>query len=177
MLSRAEFLQRSGYSVLLIDFQAHGESTGQHSTFGDLESRDVVAALELLRLELPGERLGVIGVSLGAAAFVLAEGRPKVDAAVLESMYPTIARLAGGSSLCTKGVKLLPRAKCFRWVLLRHRGPDPISSVDPQSLAQIVPGDQPPKFPFGALPDPDLPNPALPDDPDVQTCSFHCSGG
>jgi hypothetical protein len=30
--------------------------------------------------------MGVIGTSLGAAALVLAEGRPKVDAVVLESM-------------------------------------------------------------------------------------------
>src|SRR3989441_12761964 len=32
MLGRARFLSQAGYSVLLIDFQAHGESTGQHIT-------------------------------------------------------------------------------------------------------------------------------------------------
>ena len=90
MLSRAEFLHGRGFTVLLIDFQAHGESPGKRITFGDLESRDVVAALQFLRRSAPGERVGVIGVSLGAAAFVLAEGRPPVDAVVLESMYPTL---------------------------------------------------------------------------------------
>jgi fermentation-respiration switch protein FrsA (DUF1100 family) len=90
MLSRAEFLHALGYSVLLIDFQSHGESPGHRITFGDLESRDVVAALVELKRRAPGERLGVIGVSLGAAAFVLAEGRPPVNAVILESMYPTI---------------------------------------------------------------------------------------
>lgn len=90
MISRAEFLHKLGYSVLLIDFQAHGESPGTKITFGYLESRDVVAALNYLHRELPAERVGVIGVSLGAAAFVLAEKGPTVDAAVLESMYPTI---------------------------------------------------------------------------------------
>jgi len=90
MLSRGEFLHERGFSVLLIDFQAHGESPGERITFGDLESRDVVAALRYLRRSAPGERVGVIGVSLGAAAFVLAEGRPPVDAVVLESMYPTL---------------------------------------------------------------------------------------
>jgi fermentation-respiration switch protein FrsA (DUF1100 family) len=39
---------------------------------------------------LPGERIGVIGVSLGAAATVLAYPDPAPDAVVLESMYPTI---------------------------------------------------------------------------------------
>jgi fermentation-respiration switch protein FrsA (DUF1100 family) len=90
MLSRAEFLHRLGFSVLLIDFQAHGESPGERITFGDRESRDVVAALRFLHQSVPGERVGVIGVSLGAAAFVLAENRPPVQAVVLESMYPTV---------------------------------------------------------------------------------------
>jgi uncharacterized protein len=92
MLSRAEFLHRLGYAVLLIDFQAHGESPGQHITFGALESRNVAAALEFLKRRLPTDRLGVIGVSQGAASFVLADGRPPVDAVVLESMYPTIGQ-------------------------------------------------------------------------------------
>jgi len=90
MVSRALFLHRLGYSVLLIDFQAHGETPGRQITFGYLESRDVVAALNYLKTEFPEEKFGVIGVSMGAAAFVLADKRPRVDAAVLESMYPTI---------------------------------------------------------------------------------------
>ena len=90
MLGRAEFLHKQGYTVLLIDFQAHGESKGRRLTFGDLESRDVVAAIQYLNHQLPDERVGVIGVSLGAAAFALADDRPPVAAVVLESMYPTL---------------------------------------------------------------------------------------
>lgn len=90
MISRAQFLHKAGYGVLLIDLQSHGESRGKRITFGYLESRDVCAALSLMQREFPGERLGVIGASMGAAAFVLAKDRPKVSAAVLESMYPTI---------------------------------------------------------------------------------------
>jgi pimeloyl-ACP methyl ester carboxylesterase len=96
MLSRAEFLRARGYSVLLIDFQAHGESRGSQTTFGDLESRDVTAAIQYLHHKLPGEPVAVIGVSLGAAAFVLAEGRPAVAAVVLEQMYPTIQQAVAG---------------------------------------------------------------------------------
>ncbi len=90
MLARARFLHRLGYAVLLLDFQAHGESAGRQITFGHLESHDVTAGLIFLRETAPGERIGVIGVSLGAAAFVLAEPRPPPDAVVLESMYPTL---------------------------------------------------------------------------------------
>jgi fermentation-respiration switch protein FrsA (DUF1100 family) len=81
---------------LLIDFQAHGENRGSRITFGDLESRDVTAALQYLHHKLPDEPVAVIGASLGAAAFVLAEDRPPVAAVVLEQMYPTIQQAVAG---------------------------------------------------------------------------------
>ncbi|MEO7497159.1 MAG: alpha/beta hydrolase [Massilia sp.] len=90
MLERARFLSRQGYSVLLVDLQAHGESGGERITFGARESNGVTAALAWLRARYPGERIGVIGVSLGAASLVLARPHPAPDAVVLESMYPTI---------------------------------------------------------------------------------------
>jgi pimeloyl-ACP methyl ester carboxylesterase len=95
MVSRAEFLRARGYSVLLFDFQGHGESRGSRITFGDIESRDVTASIQYLHHKLPNEQVGVIGASLGAAAFVLAEGRPAVAVVVLEQMYPTIQAVAG----------------------------------------------------------------------------------
>ena len=90
MQDRALFLNRLGYSVLLIDLQAHGESTGKRVTFGALEAHGVKAALAYLKRNLPGERIGVIGVSLGAASAVLSRPGRSIDALVIEVMYPTI---------------------------------------------------------------------------------------
>lgn len=90
MLSRAELLSRAGYAVLLFDFQAHGESLGKQITFGFLESRDATAAANFLHEKLPGEKIGVIGISMGAAAALLAQPPLPVSALVLESCYPTI---------------------------------------------------------------------------------------
>jgi uncharacterized protein len=90
MISRARFLSAAGYSVLLFDFQAHGESTGASITTGYLESRDASAAIDFVRAEAPGERVGVIGVSMGGAALALAQPAPRVEAAVFEMVYPTI---------------------------------------------------------------------------------------
>jgi len=92
MISRARFLHGRGYAVLMIDFQSHGENRGNRITFGDLESRDVTGAIQYLHHKLPGEKVAVIGTSMGADAFVLAAGRPEVSAVVLEQMYPTIDR-------------------------------------------------------------------------------------
>jgi fermentation-respiration switch protein FrsA (DUF1100 family) len=90
MVPRARFLHDRGYAVLLPDFRAHGESTGDRTTFGILESRDALAALCMLRTLAPGERVGVIGVSLGGAAALLGPTPLDADAMVLESVYPTI---------------------------------------------------------------------------------------
>ena len=90
MVGRAQWLHGLGFAVMLIDLPAHGESSGEHITFGVRESAGVRAALADLRERLPRERVGVIGVSLGAASLVLAQPQPAVDAVVLESMYPAI---------------------------------------------------------------------------------------
>jgi fermentation-respiration switch protein FrsA (DUF1100 family) len=94
MLPRAQFLHAMGYSVLLPDFRAHGESSGAHTTFGALESRDARAAACLLHSLAPQERVAAIGVSLGGAAALLGQKPLPVDALVLESVYPTIDQAA-----------------------------------------------------------------------------------
>lgn len=90
MLGRARFLHDAGFTVLAPDFQAHGESPGEHATFGALESLDAAAAFAFLRAKEPHERIGVIGVSMGGAAALLGPGPLAVNAFVLESVYPTI---------------------------------------------------------------------------------------
>jgi alpha-beta hydrolase superfamily lysophospholipase len=90
MADRARFLNDQGYAVLLIDLPGQGASTASFVTFGLREADGVRAALEELRRRAPGQRIGVIGVSLGAASLVLCRDCPPVDAVVLESMYPTI---------------------------------------------------------------------------------------
>jgi uncharacterized protein len=92
MLGHADFLSRAGYAVLLFDFQAHGESTGERITFGHLESRDAQAAVGYVRGRLPSEKVGVIGVSLGGAAALLASPKLDADALVVEMVYSDIHR-------------------------------------------------------------------------------------
>lgn len=95
MLGRARFLTRAGYFVLLFDFQAHGESAGRQITFGHLESRDARAAVQFARARAPQEKIGVIGVSMGGAAAMLAEPPLVADAIVLEQVYPTLRQAIG----------------------------------------------------------------------------------
>jgi uncharacterized protein len=90
MEGRALFLNARGFTVLAPDFQASGESPGDHVTYGARESLDAEAAMTFLRDSVRGERIGVIGVSMGGAATLLGHGPLAADAFVLESVYPTI---------------------------------------------------------------------------------------
>lgn len=90
MFSRAVVLHRNGFSVLLVDLQAHGESPGRRITFGKNEGLDAAATVQFVRDRLPGEQIGVIGVSLGGAAALLGPKPLDVQALVLESVYPDI---------------------------------------------------------------------------------------
>jgi len=91
-LPRARRLVAAGFSVLLIDQQAHGETPGDHITFGWRESADVQAALAWIRNRMPGRRVGVIGVSLGGASFLLQSEPVHVDALILEAVHPDLRR-------------------------------------------------------------------------------------
>jgi fermentation-respiration switch protein FrsA (DUF1100 family) len=92
MVSRAKLLMGHGFSVLLIDLQAHGETPGEAITFGLRESRDVAAARGWIRRRAPERRVGVIGCSLGGASVLLGAQPAGFDAVVLEAVYPRISR-------------------------------------------------------------------------------------
>lgn len=92
MLNRARLLHRHGYSIVMVDLQAHGESSGDRVTIGHLERHDVETAVNFAKEQHPGEPLGVVGFSMGGAATLLSNVSG-IDALVLEAAYPTI-RLA-----------------------------------------------------------------------------------
>ena len=92
MAGRARLLSDRGFSVLLIDLQAHGETPGSAITLGWRESADVRAALAWLRATAPGRRIGVVGCSLGGAAVLLGPQPAGFDAVVLEAVYPRVSK-------------------------------------------------------------------------------------
>ena len=91
VVERAKMFRDTGYSTLMIDLQAHGESFGEHITLGHLERHDVRAAVSYAKAQLPGQPVIVLGWSLGGAAALI--GSPlEIDALVLESVYPDVHR-------------------------------------------------------------------------------------
>jgi len=89
MLNRARLLHSHGYSIVMTDLQAHGESPGEIVTIGHLERYDVAAAVDFAKENHPAEPIGVLGFSMGGAATLMASPL-NVDAVVLESVYSSI---------------------------------------------------------------------------------------
>ena len=95
MLPRAAFLYKHGYNVLLFDFQSYGKSQGALSTLGMVESEDILAAISYIHglPEMVDSRVGLLGVSMGATAGVLAAARSKDIEALVAESCPTDATL------------------------------------------------------------------------------------
>lgn len=93
MISRAAFLHNHGFNVLLFDFQSYGKSQGEISTLGMVESEDILAAISYLQ-SLPTtmfSKIGVLGLSMGATAAVLAASRSEDILALVAESCPVDA--------------------------------------------------------------------------------------
>jgi pimeloyl-ACP methyl ester carboxylesterase len=90
MVERARFLLAEGFSLLIPDLPDHGESSGDHLAFGLEEAAAIDAMLDFQATRFSGQPIGVVAVSLGGALFLMAERRVRVEAVVLESVFPTL---------------------------------------------------------------------------------------
>jgi uncharacterized protein len=130
MLPRARLLLQEGFSVLLVDLQAHGESPGDTITLGFRESGNARAALAWLRSRSQG-RVGVIGTSLGGVAVLLGPQPSGFDAVVLEAVYPDV-RTAIQNRIRIRLGPLAPALAPLLLVQLRPRlgaGPDDLRPI------------------------------------------------
>ncbi len=87
-LGHAEFLLRHGYSLVMMDSRAHGESGGAMATYGWKERYDTVAIANALYATEQVHHLDALGVSMGAAiALQSAAVEPRIEAVVAEDPF------------------------------------------------------------------------------------------
>ncbi len=93
----ARDLVPGGYNCLALDFRAHGESGGQITTYGDLEKRDVLAAIRWLEDNHPSQSQRIVGggARTGAAALIYAAAddypqRPAIAAVASYACYDNL---------------------------------------------------------------------------------------
>lgn len=131
MKGRADLFLKHGYSVCLIDMQAHGETAGKNVTFGYRESNDVIATVSYLKRVLKFKKVGIVGISLGGAATLFGGSKIHADAIVLESVYPNV------QSAISNRVKMRlgPLDKFITPLLVKQI--KPIIQIDPSLLNPI----------------------------------------
>lgn len=92
VLERAAYLSARGCHALALDLRRHGDSGGTRTSLGFLEGLDVMAGARFLRREFPGDRLHLLGVSMGGAAAARAGAVMAADVAgvVLDSTFRNV---------------------------------------------------------------------------------------
>lgn len=92
LLAPAAYFHELGYNSLLVDFFGSGGSSGQSTSIGYLEARDVVASVRFAQEQWPEQELVLYGISMGGAAITRAlhENDLPIKAVVLESTYDSL---------------------------------------------------------------------------------------
>jgi pimeloyl-ACP methyl ester carboxylesterase len=144
MLPYAEFLLAAGYSVVMMDARAHGNSAGSQSTYGQIEIldaraivKDLGASEEVGHLFALGESMGA-AVSLESAAFV-----PQIEGVVAEGAFRNLREVtfdyAGLQQSAIVGKTLFrPAAVVALWIAQKQGG-FRFEDVSPEKAVAIRP--------------------------------------
>jgi uncharacterized protein len=90
-LGHAEFLLRHGYSVVMMDSRAHGQSGGTMATYGWLERNDTRVIVDALYASESVRHLYALGVSMGAAiALQSAAVESRIEAVSAEDPFASL---------------------------------------------------------------------------------------
>ena len=89
MAGLAAALMNAGFGVLAFDFRGWGESDRTPITLGHREVEDVFAAVRCAQHQAEGRsHIGIVGLSMGAAAAIVAAAQtPAIEAVVADSGY------------------------------------------------------------------------------------------
>jgi len=142
LLKQTYFLnENGGFNLMYFDFRSHGESEGEITTIGGLETIDFDAAVEWLRKAKPelAASTGVFGLSMGAAVTVASLPKhPDLRCAVVESPfsdYRTVIKRWGWNHMHMPYYPLI----ALTLVLLRSRVKDPeIDRFNPVEAAPKI---------------------------------------
>jgi pimeloyl-ACP methyl ester carboxylesterase len=92
LLQEAQVFHGFGYNVLLVDLPGSGGSSGNVTSIGYFEGKDVAAACTYARSSLHASKLVLYGLSMGAASILRAVSREgaQPDAVILECPFDSL---------------------------------------------------------------------------------------
>jgi alpha-beta hydrolase superfamily lysophospholipase len=140
----SEFLLRYGYSVVMMDSRAHGESGGEIATYGWKERYDTVSIVNALYSTESVNHLYALGVSMGAAiALQSAAVEPRIDGVVAEDPFADLREIsydyAGLHVLPSLGKSLFLPASVFGLHSFAKAGGFSPDDVSPENAVALRP--------------------------------------
>lgn len=142
MLPHAHYLSKDGFSVLMFDLRYSGESEGKEQTLGAKEAWDIGAALDYLkdRSDVDPEKIGVQGISLGAASAILATAeRPEIRGVVAEIPFKSVNGVMVHTYPRLVGLPSFPFAGITKWICEFRLGVDLDAVAPDQVIGTISP--------------------------------------
>ncbi|HKM66914.1 MAG TPA: alpha/beta fold hydrolase [Candidatus Acidoferrum sp.] len=91
VIGQSEFLLHAGYSVVMMDARAHGESGGAMATYGWLERNDTRAVVDALVAGEHPAHIFALGESMGAGIALQSAGAdPRIEAVAAEAPFASL---------------------------------------------------------------------------------------
>ncbi len=95
IVGQSELLLRAGYSVVMMDARAHGESEGSMATYGWLERNDARAIVDTLISTEHTAHLFALGESMGAGIALQSAGADsRIEAVAAEASFASLREAA-----------------------------------------------------------------------------------
>jgi dipeptidyl aminopeptidase/acylaminoacyl peptidase len=148
VITHTMMMAEHGYGVLTFDWRATGESGGDTSTVGLTETRDALAALDWLeaRTDFDTRRIGALGQSMGAAAFIHAAAQdPRISAVAAETTFASLDAIVESGLGQKTGLPTFPFARIIVFLaqvqsgysLHDNRPVDSIGAIAPRPVLII----------------------------------------
>jgi len=139
---KRKFLARHGailhekYNLLTFDLRNQGQSGGTTTTMGFYERDDLLAAIDYAKTSLGAARIGIMGLSMGAATVLeTAAASPDVKAVIADSPYASVADQTADVAK-TRGY---PLSKYVGWAASAKIGWDVGHPMRPRDPINAVP--------------------------------------
>lgn len=142
MMGYADFLLAKGFSVVMMDARAHGESGGTIATYGHLEQYDSRAILDALMGTEQVSHVFALGESMGAAvALQSAAIDPRIEGVVAEgafrNLHEVIFDYAGLRLSAFLGKTLFRPAAIMAVHEAQHQGGFRFDDVSPEASVAV----------------------------------------
>lgn len=127
-------LRRNGYNILMFDFRGCGESGGDVTTIGQYEKDDLIGAVDYVKkMGRPGNHIGVVGFSMGAATTIVAAAAdPRIEAVVADAPFADLRKYLSDNLSIWSGLPSFPFTPAILNIM------PPVLGLDPAKVSPVA---------------------------------------